>query len=279
MKRTLPAWVLAGLLACLSWAPPTGAEETGADLRAQIEALKQNQEQMKQQMQIYQDIQALKQGQQEIQKQLQAIEKLVRTRPEGGPAAPNVKDVVVDLGDNLTKGSPSAKLALLEFTDYQCPFCSRHVKETQPKIEKEFIDTGKLLYAMLDMPLESIHKQAFKAAEASHCAGEQGKFWEMHDRLFENQRSLEPFAPHATAIGLDVAKFDECMASGRQAEAIRKDMAQAQKVGVTGTPGFLLARTDPSDPKKVRGISVLRGAQPFDAFKAAIESALKEVGD
>src|SRR5512147_592216 len=121
------------------------------------------------------------------------------------------------------------------------------------------------------MPLESIHRSAFKAAEATRCADEQGKFEEMHARLFEQQRALEPWAPHASAIGLDVAKFEECLASGRHAASIRKDMAEAQRAGVTGTPAFLLALTDPGNPAKVKGLSLLKGAQPFERFKAEIE--------
>ena len=99
------------------------------------------------------------------------------------------------------------------------------MRETYAQIKKDYIDTGKIRYATLDMPLESIHKLAFKAAEATHCAEDQGKFWEMSHRLFEQQRVLEPWKAHAEALGLDVAKFEACMASGRHAPAIRKDMA------------------------------------------------------
>ena len=140
------------------------------------------------------------------------------------------------------------------------------------------MDTGKIRYALLDMPLESIHKSAFKAAEATHCAEEQGKFWEMHQRLFDQQKALEPWKAHAEALGLDVAKFEECMTSGRHAAAIRKDMAEAQKAGVTGTPAFLIAVTDPADKTKVKGLTMLKGAQPYDLFKAQLERALAEPG-
>ena len=127
----------------------------------------------------------------------------------------------------------------------------------------------------MDFPLESIHKFAFKAAEVANCAGEQGKYWEMDDRLFANQQSFEPWTPHAEAIGLDVAKFEECLNSGRQAADIRKDMAEAQKAGVTGTPAFFLAYTDPNS-SKVKTLTRLTGAQPFAAFKAEIDKLLAE---
>jgi protein-disulfide isomerase len=121
--------------------------------------------------------------------------------------------------------------------------------------------------------LESIHKLAFKAAEAANCAGEQGKYWEMHQRLFANQKALEPWTAHAEAIGLNLPKFEECLNSGRQAAEIRRDMAEAKKAGITGTPAFFLAYTDPKSSKVTTEIR-LSGAQPFDAFKAAIDKLL-----
>lgn len=126
----------------------------------------------------------------------------------------------------------------------------------------------------LDLPLERIHSKAFKAAEATHCAGDQGQFWEMHDRLFANQRALEPWTGHAEALGLDVDTFESCMSAGTHAAAIRRDMAEARKAGASGTPSFVLAETDPTDPTKVKGLKFLRGAQPFAAFKTEIEAAL-----
>lgn len=121
-----------------------------------------------------------------------------------------------------------------------------------------------------------MHKLAFKAAEATHCAEDQGKYWEMHDRLFQNQRSLEPWSAHAEALGLDVAAFDACMTSGKHTAAIRRDMAEAAKAGATGTPSFVLGTTDPDDPSKVTGLAFIRGAQQFGAFKTQIDAALRE---
>jgi hypothetical protein len=128
----------------------------------------------------------------------------------------------------------------------------------------------------VDMPLESIHKLAFKAAEAAHCAGEQDKYWEMHDRLFENYKTLAPWNPHAEAVGLDVSSFEECLSSGKFEKEIRRDISEARKAGVTGTPAFMLARTDP-DSSKVRILAVLKGAKPFAAFKAEIDRLLEQV--
>jgi len=146
---------------------------------------------------------------------------------------------------------------------------------TAPQIDKEYIQTGKVKHVFLDMPLESIHKNALKAAEAAGCADEQGKFWEMHDRLFANQKTLDQWTTHAEAVGLDMAKFEDCMNNGRRAAKIRADMAEAKKAGLTGTPSFLLAYKDPKSTK-VKTVSRLVGAQPFAAFKAAIDKMLAD---
>ena len=200
---------------------------------------------------LWEEIQALKRGQEDIRRQLLEIKQLLQGRQV--QAAPEVRNMPVDLGTHPSKGSAAAKLTLIEFSDYQCPYCGRQTKETNPQLQREYVDAGKVRYVFFDMPLESMHKFAFKAAEAARCAGEQGKYWEMHDRLFANQQALEPWGAHAKALGLDVARFDTCMGSDKFAGAIRSDMAVAQKLGVGGTPTFLLASSDPNDVRKVTG--------------------------
>jgi len=146
------------------------------------------------------------------------------------------------------------------------------------QIEKDYIDTGKIRYFFLDFPL-SFHKMAFKAAEAEDCAGEQGKFWEMHDTLFENQKALNPedLLKYAEKIGLDMPKFKECLDSGKYAEEIKKDTAEGQKAGLTGTPSSLLGWVQ-ADGKSVKAVKKIVGAQPYAAFKEAIDSLLKSSG-
>ncbi len=281
MNRTYQKAIFYGLAFCILMSTAVLAQQEDSSLRDEIETLKQGQEQIQREIRLMREVEALKKGQEDMKRELEEIKKLVKERPAAAPraaAGPNVKDKVFDLGTNPIKGDKSAKLTLIEFTDYQCPFCSRHVKNTHPKIEEEYIKTGKLRYSMLDMPLENIHKLAFKAAQASHCAQDQGKFWEMHDRIFLNQRSLEPWSAHAEALGLDAAAFQSCLDSEKHAKAVRKDMAEARKAGATGTPSFVLASTDPNNPGKVKGISFIRGAKSFDAFKTEIEGALKATG-
>jgi protein-disulfide isomerase len=171
-------------------------------------------------------------------------------------------------------------VALVEFSDYQCPFCARNFKQTIPQVMSEYVETGKVKYIFRDYPLIQIHPHAFKAAEAAHCGGDQGKYWEMHDKLFTNQTSLSPenLATYAKDIGLDVAQYEQCMDSSKHGEKIRNDMAEAQKAGVSGTPGFLFGLTEP-DGKTVKVTKLISGAQPYANFKAAIDSLLTEAGE
>ena len=145
-----------------------------------------------------------------------------------------------------------------------------------PTIETEYVKTGKLQYVVRDFPLEAIHPHAFKAAEAAHCAGEQGKFWEMHYRLFANQAQLAPnqLGGHAQAVGIDGKKFDDCLSSGRHTARVKKDLAEGERAGVRGTPTMFLAVRQDGDARP-RVIGVIRGAQPLASLKDAIEKALR----
>jgi protein-disulfide isomerase len=142
-------------------------------------------------------------------------------------------------------------------------------------MEKEYIATGKVKYVFLDFPLD-FHKQAFKAAEAAHCAGEQEKFWEMHDQLFTNQKALnsKDISKYAKKIELDLPKFKECLDSGKYAEEIKKDVAEGQKAGVTGAPTFFLGYTEAGEPKTIKAIKTIVGAHPYPKFKEAIDNLL-----
>ena len=144
-----------------------------------------------------------------------------------------------------------------------------------PQIEKDYIETGKVKYVVRDFPLESIHPQAFKAHEAANCAGEQGKYWEMHNRLFANQRALglKALPGHAKAIGLDLPTFEVCLSSGKHSSEIRADLEEGIKAGVRGTPSFLLGLTEPNS-SKIKATQLIRGAQPYSRFKQAIDKLL-----
>ncbi len=144
-----------------------------------------------------------------------------------------------------------------------------------PKIEKEYIETGKVKYVFRDFPIKQLHPNAFKAAEAANCSAEQGKYWEMHARLFANQRALGPdeLSGHAEALGLDLSKFQPCLANGKYTAEIRKDIADGGKAGVKGTPTFFIGLTEPNKPT-IKVHKVIRGAYPYSRFRAEIESLI-----
>lgn len=157
-------------------------------------------------------------------------------------------------------GRPDAPVQIIEFSDFQCPFCSR-AHDTVEEVMSAY--AGKIRLVFRHFPLD-FHAQAPKAAEASLCAHEQNKFWEYHDVLFKNQQKLqiEDLKGHATQLGLDAAKFNECLDSGRMAATVKTDTEAAKKVGVNGTPAFF-----------ING-QMISGAQPIDAFKQIIDAEL-----
>ena len=123
--------------------------------------------------------------------------------------------------------------------------------------------------------MESIHKNALKAAEASRCAGDQAKYWEMHDQLFANSAALEmtDLTRYATALNLDPVKFQECLSSGKYANEIRKDISEGNKAGVRGTPTFLIGVSE-GENTRIKVLKLLRGAKPYIEFKEVLDSLL-----
>lgn len=161
---------------------------------------------------------------------------------------------------------------LVEVSDFECPFCCRYARETEPLIVKEYVDTGKIRYAFVHMPIEARHKNAFHAGEAAACAGDQGQYWPMHHRLFAHQAAIAPMhlPIHAQALDLRLDQFKTCLDSGRHATDIRRDFAMAQQAGVTGTPTFFIGLTDPGS-LTLRVSARLIGAKPFAIFKSVID--------
>jgi len=166
--------------------------------------------------------------------------------------------------DDPFLGDEDAPVTIIEFSDYQCPFCKRFWSETLPLIKSEYIDTGKVKLVYRDFPLTRIHSQAQGAAEAAECVRKQGgdgAYFEYHDKLFENQQLLSDsnFKLWATELGYNI---DECLDSGEFTSEVLKDIADAQTAGGSGTPYFV-----------VNGVP-LSGAQPFSAFQQIIEAEL-----
>lgn len=170
----------------------------------------------------------------------------------------------VKIGDSPRRGDQNAKVSIIEFSDFQCPYCSR-VTSTLKQIEKEY--GGKVAIAFKHLPL-SMHAKAPAAHAAAQAAHYQGKFWEMHDLIFANQKEMSPakYEQYAEQIGLDVARFKKDAASPTAKKRVNADAAEAAKLGITGTPAFL-----------VNG-RYLSGAQPFERFKAVIDEELAKKG-
>jgi protein-disulfide isomerase len=158
------------------------------------------------------------------------------------------------------KGPPTAPITIVEYSDFQCPFCAR-INPTLDQVRKTYGDKIKIVFK--DFPLPN-HPQAPKAAEAAHCAGEQGKYWELHDRMFANQQALQvpQLKEYATALGLDMNAFNQCLDSGKHAPRVAANMKSGEALGVGSTPTLY-----------VNGRPVV-GAQSFEYFKAVIDEEL-----
>lgn len=199
-------------------------------------------------------------------------EDLASLRASLGRARP-----VISLADGPQKGNPDAVVALIEFSDYECPFCLRHSRETMPLIEKNYIETGRILYGFRDFPIDQLHPQAIRAHEATHCAGDQQKYWEMHARMFgpPAQHTPQALEAAASAIGLDLGAFRACVAAGTHTEAIRKHVALVESFGANGTPAFFIGVVDKAT-NSVRITRAISGAVPYAQFAQALEAALAQ---
>ena len=180
------------------------------------------------------------------------------------PTPPRVVAASVD--DDPAWGPEDAPVTIIEFSDFQCPFCSRFFAQTYPQIKQEY--EGEVRFVYRDFPLTSIHENAQKAGEAGECADDQGKFWDYHDILFNNASALDvtSLKGYASQLGLDSGAFDQCLDSGKYTEEVQKDYQEGITYGVTGTPAFF-----------INGVSII-GAQPYANFKAVIDAALQEAG-
>jgi len=224
------------------------------------------------------EIEALKQGQKSMQKELADIKSALKALITRNmrPAQPPFKPADIAIDGSPVMGQADAPVTMVEFTDYQCPYCRRYSNGTFPQIIKDYVDTGKVRYVVRQFPLISIHPQAAKASEASLCAGDQGKYWGMHDRIFQKAKAFnqEEWISHAAAMDLDMDSFTDCLKNGKNTEKVNRDMKEGKALGMRGTPGFFFGRTDPDDPNKFKAVEMIRGAYPYPKFKQIIEKLL-----
>ncbi|MBD3330763.1 thioredoxin domain-containing protein [Candidatus Peregrinibacteria bacterium] len=190
------------------------------------------------------------------------------------PSAPSEPEdfVEVDMDelsdDDPVKGNEDAKVTIVEFSDYECPFCARYISYTYPQIKENYIDTGKVKYVFRDYPL-GFHQNAYPAALAANCVRDQGgddAYYDFHDKLFADQENLDynTFVSYVEELGFDSGEFKECYDSDKFKEEIYNDMSAGGDIGITGTPGFI-----------ING-HVIRGAYPYETFEEIIEKALAE---
>ena len=207
------------------------------------------------------ELQAIKEQQREILKMLDELKQAQR------PTTVSVK------GDPFL-GDRGARVAMIEYGDYECPFCGKYIREVYPQIVANYIKTGKVKYYYRDLPL-SMHPHAIPAALAARCAGEQGKYWQMHDSLFADQRALteQDLESRGKALGLDVAKLGQCIVGKKYADGIRKDMSEADEMGVDGTPTFLLGTIGPGgDVVKIE--KRVEGVAPYETMQSRLDELL-----
>ena len=182
--------------------------------------------------------------------------------PTPTPVAPSPR-VQVDIGDSPFLGNETAPVTIIEFSDFECPFCAKWYTETKSQIDEQYIEAGQVKLVYMHYPLD-FHPQAEPAALASECANEQGKFWEFHDLIFENPSTLgtATYKQWASDLSLDQQQFDDCYDSKKYLARVQSDLSKGQNAGIRGTPGFL-----------VNG-RLISGAQPFAVFQQAIDAEL-----
>jgi protein-disulfide isomerase len=201
----------------------------------------------------------------EEQQRGSAFQAMVAELRKAGPAVSVVIDApryTVDVAaDDPIQGAANAPVTLVEFSDFQCPFCAR-VVPTLKKVRETYGDKVRIVWK--DFPLTSIHPQAFRAAEAAQCAREQGKFWELHDVLFANQQALQPdeLKKHAAGVGVDPAKFNACLDASKYGERVQQQMSVGTQLGVGSTPSIFINGR------------LVSGAQPYEVFAAIIDEEL-----
>jgi protein-disulfide isomerase len=206
-----------------------------------------------------------------ILEELRQIRQLLESGAGPAAAAPEAGGKVrVKIGNSPLLGDKNAPLTMVEFTDYQCGFCQRFHTATFPEIRKKYIDTGKIRFVSRDLPLD-FHSNAMRAAQAARCAGDQGQFWTMRDRLVANPGQLAPadLQGYAQDLKLDVAAFQSCLDSAKYAAAVKADRSLAASLRIDGTPAFVVGK---STAEGVEGVVVM-GALPLEAFEAKLQEA------
>lgn len=192
--------------------------------------------------------------------------------PQAGAPPERVEDLTISTSPAIVKTTSTSSIALVEFADFQCPFCGEYAKGTYRQIQREFVDSGKIAYAFFNFPLENIHPKALRASEAAECAGQQHKFWEMHDLLFQNQDFAEQvLLKNGLGLGLELPQFEACLA-GTTVWKIRQQMAVASAAGINSTPTLLIGQIE--SPGTIRVKYRFRGVPRYEELARTLKNAL-----
>ena len=196
-----------------------------------------------------------------------------RPEPAARPELP-LPPEPLSFGERSVLGSTSARAAMVVYSDFQCPFCAKFSREQLPTLLNSYVKAGKIALEFRHLPLE-IHPQAFRAAEGAECAARQGRFWPMHDLLFEDPRELQDEGLYARAarIGISPATFRTCLTSGATAARVKADVEEANRLQVRGTPTFFLGVRDGNSLKVLKRVS---GAQPLDRWKSILDPLIEK---
>lgn len=206
--------------------------------------------------------------------------KIIRRLDEVKPLPTDIPRVIGKRGRPqaavAAMGAADAPIVLVEFSSYICQWCGYHVREVLPLLIRNFVDQGLLRYEFRDLPLPSPDNVGEDAALAARCAGEQGAFWAMHERLFAEQKQLRagPWSDHAKAIGLDVSRFQSCFLTGVYVDDIKADVAAAHAAGARGTPSFFIGFND-LGAEDLTDLGYLKGARPYGELARYIEAMLR----
>jgi protein-disulfide isomerase len=220
------------------------------------------------------EIEALKAELAETRKSLEEVREFLRAATGGRFGAPTLVNSSFDISGAPANGQPSAPVTIVEISDYHCPFCRRHVQQTQPQIYAEYVNAGKVRHVFLHYPIDQLHPNAFRSHEAASCAADQRKFWDLHTRLWEKPvNTPDELTAVAQAAGLDMPAFRQCFDSGKHKQEVRDSVERIRKLGINGTPAFLIGRTPPAG-QPVKVAKFVEGALPYPAFKDAFEAVL-----
>ncbi len=230
-------------------------------------------------IELQKEVQALKDGRDSMKNDFAEIKILLKSdaRAASTPRKPipfEPRDVMITGASVM--GETNAKVTLIEYSDYQCIYCARHFRQTMPEIIKHYINEGKVKFVMREFPIPNLQPRAAAASQAALCAGGQGKYWEMHDILFNNQRKMsdDDLRGYASEIGLDASKFNNCLEQKIYVEQIGKDIEEGNAMGVRGTPSFVLGLTGPADSDKIKVTKFVYGARKFAYFAKEIDELL-----